>query len=381
MAAETPVEIRPVESRRDLDRFIRVPWPIYASDPNWIPPLIFERRQHLSSHNPYFEHARWQAWVAYRSGRPVGRITAQIDELYLQRYQEPTGFFGLLEAEQDPALFGALFQTAEEWLREQGMTQIQGPFNLSINQECGLLVDGFDTPPSVMMGHALPYYQDAVESAGYDKAKELLAYQYQLLPRREMPPIMLKLIGKYRERLQIRPLCRSRLEQEMETLRDIFNDAWSENWGFLPYTAEEFRVMGKDLTMLVGEDMIQIAELDGDAVAFIVVLPNINEAIRDLDGRLLPFGWARLLWRLKVGYPKTGRVPLMGVRKKYQNTRLGPALAFLVIDAVKEGVIRRGIRDLEMSWVLDDNAGMRSVLEAAGAVISKRYRIYQKSLI
>ena len=380
MVGERELEIRPVESRRDLDRFIRVPWPIYAADPHWVPPLIFERRQHLSSHNPYFEHARWRAWVAWRDGRPVGRISAQVDDLYLQRYPERTGFFGMLEAEPDPAVFQALLGTAEGWLRGEGMERVQGPFNLSINQECGLLVDGFDTPPYVMMGHAPPYYGEALEAAGYAGVRDLLAYHYRLLPERSMPRVMQKLVARFKQRLQVRPLRRADLAREMETLRDIFNDAWSGNWGFLPYTAEEFRVMGKDLSLLVGEDMIQIAELDGEAVAFIVVLPNLNEAIRDLNGRLLPFGWARLLWRLKVRCPKSGRVPLMGVRKQYQNTRLGPALAFMVIDAARAGVMRRGIRDLEMSWILEDNAGMRSILESAGATISKRYRIYQKTL-
>jgi len=374
---DSPVEIRPVEGRGDLTRFIRVPWPIYASDPNWVPPLIFERRQHLSAKNPYFQHARWRAWTAHRDGLPVGRISAQVDDLYLQRYPDRTGFFGMLEAVDDPAVFHALFRVAERWLEGEGMERVVGPFNLSINQECGLLVEGFDTPPSVMMGHALPYYHARVEEQGYRSVKDLLAYH--LRPDFEAPAVMTALLNKHRDRIRVRPLRRSDLSRELEILRDIFNDAWSENWGFIPFTEQEFHVMGKDLSLLVSEGMIQIAELDGEPVAFLAVLPNVNEVIRDLNGHLLPFGWARLLWRLKVRFPQTMRVPLMGVRKKLQHTRLGPLLALLVIDVARQEVIPLGVKDVEMSWILEDNAGIRNILETIGGVVYKRYRMFEKS--
>ena len=372
------IEIRPVRSRRELTRFIRVPWPLYRSDPNWVPPLVLERRQHLSGHNPYFKHARWQAWVAYRDGLAVGRISAQIDDLYLERYQDATGFFGMLEAVDDPEVFAALFATAENWLAEAGMKRVVGPFNLSLNQECGLLVDGFDTPPSVMMGHARPYYKEAIEQLGYAPVKDLLAYH--LRPDFEAPPLMKTLISRHGARIRVRPLRKSALARELEILRDIFNDAWSENWGFVPFTADEFARMGKDLSMLVSEGMVQIAELDGEPVAFLVVLPNLNEVIGDLNGRLLPFGWAKLLWRLKVKFPRTMRVPLMGVRKKLQRTRLGPLLAFLVIDAGRQKVIPLGVQDVEMSWILEENTAMRNILETLGGVVYKRYRVFEKRL-
>ena len=308
----------------------------------------------------------------------MGRISAQVDDLHLERYGNGTGFFGLLEAVDDEPVFRALFDTAENWLQQQGVRRILGPFNLSINQESGLLVEGFDTPPSVMMGHALPYYGARVEGAGYAPAKDLLAYRIR--PDFEAPSVMQALIRRYQERLHVRPLRKPDLESELDILRAIFNDAWSGNWEFVPYTREEFQALGADLSKLVDERFIQIAELDGKAVAFVAALPNVNEAIRGLNGRLLPFGWLRLLWRLKVRHPRSARVTLLGVRKCYQNTRFGPGLAFLVIDAVRKGLIQKGVREVELSWVLEDNAGMRNIIETIGGVVYKRYRIFEKRL-
>ena len=367
-----------VTDRKQLSRFIRFPRSLYRDDPNWVCPLYFEQKERFTSKNPYFRHARWQAWLALRGDRPVGRISAQIDELHLEKFQDSTGHFGCLEAEDDPRVFEALFETAESWLREQGMRRITGPFNLSINEECGLLVEGFDTPPSIMMGHARPYYARQVEAAGYTGAKDLLAYY--IAPDFEAPRIMTRLAGKAAHQVKVRRLRRKQLKQELEVLRDIFNDAWFNNWGFVPFTEAEFADIGELLTLLVDDDFVQIAEIDDRPVAMMVVLPNINEIIRDLNGRLLPFGWLRLLWRLKVRYPTTARVPLMGVRREYQHTRLGPALAFMVIDAARQGAIRRGIRGVEMSWILEDNAGMRNIIETLGGRAYKRYRIYAKEL-
>ncbi len=372
------VQVRPVDSAKDLDLFIRVPWAVYAKDPAWIPPLLLERKQHLSPRNPFFKHAVWQGWIAHRNGQPVGRISAQIDRLHQEHHGSHSGFFGMLEAEDDPETFAALFGCAENWLSRQGIRTVSGPFNLSINEECGLLVEGLDTPPSIMMGHARPYYPAYLESHGYSQAQDLLAYHVR--PDFDAPAVMEALIRKTMGGVRVRPLRRSRLKQELQILREIFNDAWSENWGFVPFTAEEFEEIGRTLTLLVDNDFVQIAELDQEPVAMIIALPNINEVIRGLNGRLLPFGWAKLLWRLKVRYPSSARVPLMGVRKRLQHTRRGPALAFLVIDAVRQALIRRGVQDVEMSWILDGNAGMRNIIESIGGTPYKRYRIYSKSL-
>jgi hypothetical protein len=258
------------------------------------------------------------------------------------------------------------------------MERVTGPFNLSVNEECGLLVDGFETPPCIMMGHARPYYGQHLEQLGFGKARDLLAYH--VAPDFEAPKVMRSLARKASTRVRVRQLQRKRFAAELAVLRDIFNDAWSQNWGFVPFTEAEFEEVGKAMSFLLDDDFVQIAEVDGEPAAMIIALPNINEAIRDLHGRLLPFGWLKLLWRLKVRYPRSARVPLMGVRKQFQHSRLGPTLAFMVIDAVRQALIRRGIRDVELSWILEDNAGMRNIIESIGGIAYKRYRLYEKSL-
>jgi hypothetical protein len=191
---------------------------------------------------------------------------------------------------------------------------------------------------------------------------------------------MRTLADKAADRVRVRPLNRQALTSELQLLRDIFNDAWSENWGFVPFTEAEFNEVGKAMTLLLDDDFVQIAEVEGEPAAMIIALPNVNEAIGDLQGRLLPFGWARLLWRLKVRYPQSARIPLMGVRKRYQRSRLGPTLAFMVIDALRAPVMRRGVREVEMSWILEDNSAMRGMIESLGGMAYKRYRIYEKQL-
>ena len=372
------LQIVKVEGRRALNEFIGLPWSLYQDDPMWVPPLILERRSQLAPNNPYFEHATYNSWIAYRGGKPVGRISAQIDQLHLDRYQDATGFFGMLEAENNSATFQLLMETAESWLRQKGMQRVAGPYNLSINQELGLLVDGFDTPPVMMMGHALPYYAERVEENGYRKEKDLLAYMVEA--DFAHPRAMQAITARAKNRVHMRSLRKSSFNQELAIIRDVFNDAWSQNWGFIPWTNSEFEHLGKDLKMLVDEDLGHIAEVDGEPAAFIVGLPNINEVIRDLNGRLLPFGWLKLLWRLKVKYPATGRVPLMGVRRQYHDSMLGAALAFSVIAALQPALIEHGMQKLEVSWILENNTGMRNILEALGGQVYKTYRIFSKQL-
>ena len=373
------LRILPVTGKADLDQFIRVPELIFKGDPHWIPPLRLERHIHLSTkHNPYFQHAKWQAWIAWRDERPVGRISAQIDTLHLELHADATGFFGMLDAEDNAETFAALISTAEQWLNEQGIRRVRGPFNLSINEEMGLLIEGFTTPPVFMMGHALPYYREHIEQCGYHKAVDALAYL--IAPNFEAPPVMQRLVAAASNRVKVRHLDRTRFDEEISLLRDIFNDAWAENWGFVPFTEAEFQELGKNLKFLLDDEYIQIAEVDGEAAAFIIGMPNINEAIRDLGGKLFPFGWLKLLWRLKIRRPSSGRVPLMGVRQKFQRTRLGPGLAFLIIDAVRAELHKRGAHRLELSWILEANAGMRNIIESIGGVAYKRYRVYERQL-
>ena len=370
--------VRAVHNRTLLNEFIRLPSALYHDDPNWVSPLYIEQKERFSNKNPFFQHARWQAWIAYRGARPVGRISAQIDDLHLQKFQDQTGHFGCLEAVDDQEVFGALFASVESWLKSEGMARATGPFNLSINEECGLQIDGFDTPPRIMMVHGRPYYGQAVEAAGYRKAVDLIAYRQP--PDFTVPRVMQRLVGRVSERVHIRPLNRKRLKSELALLLDIFNDAWSENWGMVPITEAEFAEVGKVMTLLIDDDFVQIAEVDGEAAAMIVCLPNINEAIQDLQGRLLPFGWLKLLWRLKVRYPKTARIPLMGVRKKYHHTPFGPALSFMITDALRYPVLARGIREMEMSWILEHNSGMRNIIESLGGQAYQTFRLYEKTL-
>ncbi|MEZ5558672.1 MAG: N-acetyltransferase [Pseudomonadales bacterium] len=374
----THAELRPVSDRRGLDDFLRVPFPLYADDPNWVAPLNFERRDALSPKAPFFKHAEWQGWVAYRNGEPVARISAQIDHLYEQQHGDAAGYFGMFECPDDQRLATQLLAQAEAWLRERGRTRAIGPFNLGINQELGTLVEGFETPPYFMMPHGRPYYPALITGAGYAKAQDLLAY---VVPAGfQVPEVMAALTRRLQGHVHLRRLNRKAVDAELETLRDIFNDAWSHNWGFVPFTAEEFNAIGKEMMLIIPDDFITIAEVDGEPAAFIVLLPNLNEAIADLNGRLLPFGWAKLLWRLKVRYPSTARVPLMGVRRRFHHTRFGPGLAFTVIKAAQDAAVRMGIGDVELSWILDDNMGMRNIIESIGGQVTKRYRMYDKPL-
>ena len=372
------IRVAPVSNRRQLNAFIRLPWRLYAQDPLWVPPLKLERRLHFSSLNPYFAHSRWQGWIAWQGDRPVGRISAQVDELHRRHYGVQSGHFGFLECENNPDVMRALVAESERWLVQNQTEVITGPFNFSINQECGLLVDGFDTPPMIMMPHNHRWYADLLEQQGYAGAKDL--YAYWIRPDFAFPRVMQTLVDRFGKSVRLRGLNRKKFKQEMETLRDIFNDAWSDNWGFVPFTREEFAELGTSLRLFVPDDFILIAEHQGKAVAFIVILPNLNEVLHDLDGNLFPSGLFKIIQALRKRRIRTGRIPLMGVRKELQNTPLGVALALLVIHNLRQPVIDRGIEGVELSWILEDNQGMRSILERAGSRLYKTYRIYRKQL-
>ena len=374
-----PLRVVPVETARDLRRFIKVPWHVYANEPNWIPPLLLDQRHQFTKRNPFFAHARVQYWIAYRGAQPVGRISAQVDDLHIERYDDATGHFGLLEAVDDAEVFARLFDVAEAWLRGQGMERVVGPFNLSINGDIGLLVDGFDTPPMFLMSHGHPYYDQRVTEQGYRKTKDVVAYL--LDPTNTPPLVMLEAArrGDSSGRVRIRPMRMAQLREELAILSEIFNDAWSENWNFVPFTAAEFDDLGSSLKLFVPPEFVQIAEVDGQPAAMIVIVPNLGECIRDLDGRLLPFGWMKLLWRLKRYGTRSARVALMGVRKEYHRSTMATALAFGLINAVRQPILDRRIERLELSWTLEDNHPMRRIKERLGARKYKTYRLYEKS--
>ncbi|SBW07842.1 conserved hypothetical protein [uncultured Alphaproteobacteria bacterium] len=361
-----------------LDAFIRVPYRLYADLPNWIPPLLLERRDALKAGgSPYRDRAEVEMWVAYRDGRPVGRISAQVDPASLARYPG-VGHFGMIAAEDDAEVFDRLFEAAEAWLRARGMTAALGPMNLSINQECGLLVHGFDTVPMMMMPHDPPYAAAHIERRGYAKARDLHAF---VLDARTLPERMVKVLKrKLSGGATVRPLNWKDYDAEVARLVAIFNDAWADNWGFVPMDEAEVAHLAKELKPLIDRRLVYFAELDGAAFAFIVCLPNLNAAIGDLGGRLLPFGWAKLLWRLKVRGVTSGRVLLMGVTRAMAATGTGRLAPFHLIGKVHEEVLRQGINTIEIGWILEDNKPMLSIADALCGAPYRTNRIFERAL-
>jgi hypothetical protein len=369
------IEIVPVRSKAELQRFIRLPARLYANDPQFVPPLEMERSDALTrGKNPYFEHAEVQFFLAVRDGRDVGRISAQVDNLV----KDPdVGHFGLLAAAEDPAVFASLFSAAEGWLRGKGKRRAQGPFNLSINEETVLLVEGFDTPPVVFMPHDPQYAAAQVERQGYAKAKDVIAYIYDF---RELPVSVKRVIQRYKPGgMRVRHLDFTRYGAEFDTIRALFNDAWSENWGFVPFTEAEFKHLAKGLKPFLDPKLGAIVEVDGEPVGFGILLPNLNEAIRDFNGRLLPFNWLKLILRLKRGL-ETSRVPLMGIKRSYAGGLASGLVPFLIIDSMRTRALERGFKQVELSWILEDNLPMRRIIEALGATAYKTYRVYEKQL-
>ncbi len=376
------ISLEVIADKRGLRRFIGLTRSIYVNDPFWVQPLTFERLDHLdATRNPFMRAIDVRYWLASRDGRPVGRISAQVNRRHLELHQDDTGHFGFLEAVDDPAIFAALTETAETWLRERGMRRIAGPFNLSINDESGLLVEGLDTPPSMMMGHARPYYAQRLEALGYGKAKDLIAYDVDATVA--WPEATQRLIARADRMpgLRIRALDMRRYQEEIQTIVRIFNDAWADNWGFIPFGEDEAAYLAKSIRPLVDADSFAIGELDGEVVGMTVTLPNLNEAIAGLDGRLLPLGWLRMLWRLKVRGVKSGRMPLMGIVKRLQGTTKGASIALGMIERIRRRYRHLGYRHGELSWVLEDNQAVQAVIAATGARAYKRYRVYDKALV
>jgi hypothetical protein len=374
------ISVRPVEGKADLKAFLDLPFRLYGKDPNWVAPLYLERHEHLDPRkNPYFRHAEAELFLARKDGQVVGRISAQTCRLRGERYGDGVGQFGFLEAEDDPAVFEALCAAAATWLASRGLTRMQGPFNFSINDELGLLIEGFDTPPSMMMGHALPYYAQRVEEQGFTKAKDVIAYDFEDtgdIPR------TLKLAydrALANPDVKVRALDKKKLMRELEIIVAIANDAWSDNWGFVPWTQEEMTALGNNLKMLVSGDYIAIAEYKGEPVAMAVSLPNINDWIRGLDGRLLPFGWAKLGWSLLARPPRSIRMPLMGVKKAFHGSAMGGILGMAAIARVRSYHVSRGTMKGELSWILEDNTRMRRMIETFGGRPYKTYRIYERA--
>ncbi len=368
------ITVAALTSRRQWREVFELSRQIYADDPCWVEPLRAERRAQWSARAPFFRHAEGQLFLARREDRPVGVISAQVDQLQPPENGRRVGYFGQFECLNEDKIAAALFERAATWLRERGCRWMRGPYDLGINQSCGLLVEGRDSPPMILMGHAREYYPELVERAGLGAEMDLLAYL--LPPDFAAPSSMRRLLERSARRLTFRALDRRRYPQEVQLLRRLFNDAWSGNWGFVPVTEEEFAHTGREIRPILSPDHACIAEMDGEPAGFIIALPNINELIGDLHGRLFPTGWARLLWRLKRRRGTTARVPLMGVRRRFQRGPLGAAISFGMIDHIRHALHRDGIRQVELSWILESNQGMNSLIHAMGGDLYKRYRMY-----
>lgn len=374
--------IRPVVTKADRRAFVDLAWEVYKDDAAWVPPLKDEVHALIDpKRNPWFGHARAQLWLAEREGRVVGRISAQVDDLVQTHMGAGTGQWGMFEC-LGPEVAAHLIGAAEDWLRAQGMTRALGPISLSIWDEPGLEIEGFDEPPTAMMGHHRPQYEDWIAGAGYSKAKDLLTYAVDI--RGWQDPMIDRLIaaGERNSRIRIRNVDKSRFADEAAIILGLLNDAWSENWGFVPLTDPEIAYAGKKLKPIIYEDLVRIAEVDGEPAAFMITLPDYNELIRDLDGRLFPFGWAKLLWRLRKPNVSRARVPLMGVAKRLHGTRLASQLAFMLIEYTRRALVRDyGVYKGEFGWILEDNKGMLSIAQLPGARVNHRYRIYEKGLV
>jgi hypothetical protein len=382
----TNIIIRPVLSKADKKAFIDLPFRLYANDPNWVPPLKDEVNGLITpGKNPWFEHGEVELFLAERDGKVVGRISAHIDQLALQQPPEQgmgpgCGNWGLFEAE-DATVAAALIARAEEALRAKGMTRSMGPISLAMWDEPGLLVEGFEQPPVVMMGFNSSAYGAWIEAAGYLGVQDLLTFDLPI--DKGLPELSKRIVqmGERSDRIHIRKVDKSRFDEEAALLLSILNDAWSDNWGFVPFTDAEIAYAGKKLKPIVYEDLIRVAEVDGEPVAFMMTIPDLNEKLRDFGGTLWPFNWAKLLWWLRKPKVTTMRVPLMGVVKRLQSTRMASQLAMMMVEYIRrDSVSKYGAIRGDFGWVLASNGPMRSVGEAVGGTVNKVYRIYEKAL-
>lgn len=375
--AAAPVVVRTVATRGDRDAFIRLPWRIYRDDPVWVPPLIQDVRLLMNrGKHPFHWHADVEFFTAWRGGDLLGRIAAIVNRRYVEFQEDPLGFFGLFECTDDADVAQALLTAAERYVASRGMRAVQGPFNLSTNDELyspGVLVDGFDTPPVVMMAHTPRYYAPLFERAGYAGAKDLLAYW---LVGPEPPERLVRGTERILKRsgAVIRALDLRQFDAEVARVQEVYNSAWERNWGFVPMSEAEIQHMAKQLRPVVNPNLCALAEVNGEPVGFALALPDYNQALRKLNGRLFPFGIVKLLWhRRKIN---AARVLTLGLKKPFRHQGLDAAL---ILHLYREGV-RAGYPKGECSWILEDNWEMRRGLERIGGQVYKTYRVYEKRL-
>jgi GNAT superfamily N-acetyltransferase len=358
-----------------LGRFLRVPCAMYDGDPLWVAPLRGDLRRVLSAKNPFFDHAECQLFVASGAGRDVGRIAAIIDRRHNELRGERTASFGFFECENDPATSRELFAAVERWAAQRGMNLLRGPLNPSMNEECGLLIEGFDSPPAFMTPHNPRYYADLFEAHGLRKARDLWAYHLE--PTEDHPARLAPLADRALQRmpgLVVRPIRKRDFEAEVARLKEIYNASWEDNWGFVPLTDAEFAFKARRLAPLLVEDLALMAERSGEPIGLMLNLPDYNEALRPLHGRLWPLGWLR--FRLGLGKIRSGRTILLGVKREYRSR----GIETIMLMRSFRWCLDRGFTSLEQSQVLDDNRMMQRSLERLGARVYKKYRVYEKPL-
>lgn len=378
MINRADVTVQPVENRQQWRAFHGFPKRIYATDPAWVQPLNQTISARWRRQRPWFEHAQVKAWLAMRAGEVVGTISAQVDDRALDPTTGRVGYFGQFEAIDDAAVARALVNEASAWLKRRDCDWVSGPFDLHINEMCGLLVDGFDTPPMIMMPHHPRYYAPLLKASGLHEEMALLAYRVN--PDFEPPKVMARLQQREGARIELRSIDRSRYVEELELLRGLFNDAWQDNWRFVPFSSEEFAALGKELRPILNPQYTAIAFVDGAPAGFIIALPNLNEITRTFQGRLWPLNALKLMRALAGQGFTTARVPLMGVSQRFHKTPMGALVAFSMIDAIRHPLHHNGVRNVEMSWILETNEGMNGLIEAIGGERYKTYQMYGMGL-
>jgi len=375
------IEIREHTPGKDIDDFVRAGFEVFRGDPVWIPPLDMEIRDRLTpKKNPFFEHADVTLFTAWRDGKLVGRTSASIDREHLRIHEDEAGFFGYFDTVDDPAVARALLGAAEAWIRRHGMKRMRGPLSLSINEEVGTLIEGFDEPNCLMMAHARPWQAALAEGAGLTKVKDLLAWKYDVPAKVLRRPDQAWDAIQALPEVRMRSVDKSRMLEELKIILEIFNDAWSENWGFVPATAGEMEKAASDLKLIIDENLAFFVEVDRRPVAICICLPNLNEAIADLDGKLFPLGFAKLLWRAKVSGIKSARLVMLGIRKELRGVKRYGALSLAICAELSKRGYRNGYRWAELSWTLEDNHPINLGIKAMGARVYKKYRIFEKPL-
>lgn len=373
------LQILPVKTKRDLKSFIKLPGELYHNDPHWVPPLYLERKGILHpKKNPYYQHATVQLFLAKKGGRLVGRISAQLDQEYERIHKERVGHFGFFECINDPSVAKALFFAAENFLKSRQATRILGPFSFSINEESGLLIEGFEEPLMIMMPYNPKYYQSLIEGLGYSKAKDLYSWKYQIGEVPEAPAQLAKSLSG-RPGLTIRNINKRHIQEDLEIVLKLFNSVWKNNWGFVPFTPAEVKATARNLKLFIDPETAVIAEVNGKPAGICVSIPNFYEFIADLRGRILPLGIFKLLWRIKKRKCQSSRLMLFGIKEEYRAGELGP-LGVLLYVKIHQRAKRQGYKFGELGWTLEDNHPINAGIEFMGGKRYKTYRIYEKKI-